>query len=287
MIKNMRRRPTLGRRRCYNENIMPNMENNTSRKLILITNDDSVDAPGIHRLAEIVRSLGDVYVVAPSHPHSGQSAAITVSAPLHISERPSQLEGVRFFAVDGTPVDCVKLAMHAILPRRPDALFAGINHGSNASVNIVYSGTMGAVTEGCLQGIPSVGFSLTHHSLKADFSLSVAFVASIASSIVEDGLPEGVCLNVNIPARVMPQGIKVCRAARARWTDNYRRYLDPSGVPFFWLEGRFVNAEPNADDTDEYWLARRYVTVVPVSPGASAADSVRTLSGRFDTSELA
>lgn len=257
--------------------------NNSSRKLILITNDDSVDAPGIHRLAEIVRSMGDVYVVAPAHPHSGQSAAITTCAPLRISELPSQLDGVRFFSVDGTPVDCVKLAMHAILPRRPDAVLSGINHGSNASVNIIYSGTIGAVTEGCLQGIPSVGFSLLHHSIKADFSLSVGFVASIASAVIEEGLPEGVCLNVNIPARVMPQGIKVCRAARARWTDNYRRYLDPSGVPFYLLEGRFINAEPNAEDTDEYWLARRYVTIVPVVPGASANDSIRALSARFDT----
>ncbi|MBP3538116.1 MAG: 5'/3'-nucleotidase SurE [Muribaculaceae bacterium] len=254
---------------------------NLSRKLILITNDDSVDAPGIHHLAECVRSLGDVYVVAPAHPHSGQSAAITVSSPLRINELPPRTEGVRLFTVNGTPVDCVKLALAAILPRRPDIIFAGINHGSNAGVNVTYSGTMGAVLEGCLEGIPSVGFSLLHHSMKADFTLSTAFVAAIAAEIIEKGLPQGVCLNVNIPARVLPEGIKVCRAARGRWTDNYQRYLDPQGIPFYMLSGRFINDEPDADDTDEYWLSRRYVTVVPVAADQTAVAAIKSLAGRF------
>ncbi|MDE6574934.1 MAG: 5'/3'-nucleotidase SurE, partial [Muribaculaceae bacterium] len=175
-----------------------------ARPLILITNDDSINAPGIHHLAATVRSMGDVIVVAPAHPHSGQSAALTVGAPLRINEKPSDLDGVRFFTVDGTPVDCIKLALHAIVPRRPDVIFAGINHGSNSGVNVTYSGTMGAVLEGCLEHIPSVGFSLLHHSMKADFSLSTAFVAAIAAKVIEKGLPDGVCLNVNIPARVIP-----------------------------------------------------------------------------------
>ena len=201
------------------------MEN--TRPLILITNDDSINAPGIHHLAECVRSMGDVFIVAPAHPHSGQSAAMTVGAPLRISELPSDKEGIRIFTVNGTPVDCVKLALHAIVPRRPDVVFAGINHGSNSGVNVTYSGTMGAVLEGCIEGIPSVGFSLTHHSMKADFSLSTAFVAAIAGKVIEQGLPEGICLNVNIPARVMPEGIRVCRSAHGKWVDSYQRFLDP------------------------------------------------------------
>lgn len=256
---------------------------NSSRKLILITNDDSVDAPGVHHLAATVRSMGDVYVVAPAYPHSGQSAALTVGAPLRITELPSATEGVRVFTVDGTPVDCVKLALNAILPRRPDVIFAGINHGSNSGVNVTYSGTMGAVLEGCLEGIPSAGFSLLHHSMKADFSLSTAFVANIAAKVIEEGLPQGICLNVNIPARVLPEGVRVCRAARGHWTDDYRRYVDPSGVPFYWLTGRFVNEEPDADDTDEYWLARRYVTVVPVAADQSAVSYVKPLAASYDT----
>lgn len=253
-----------------------------ARKLILITNDDSIDAPGIHHLAECVKAMGDVYVVAPEHPHSGQSAALTVGSPLRISERPSRTEGVRLLTVNGTPVDCVKLALHTIVPRKPDVVLAGINHGSNSAVNATYSGTMGAVLEGCLEGIPSVGFSLLHHSLKADFSMTTAFVAGIVGKVLEGGLPDGICLNVNIPAKVMPEGIKVCRAARGYWTDEYKRYLDPLGVPFYWLTGHFINSEPNADDTDEYWLNRRFITVVPVAADQTARDAVKTLGDRFE-----
>ena len=232
------------------------------RPLILITNDDSIEAPGIHHLADCVRSLGDVYVVAPAHPHSGQSAALTVNEPLRINELPSEKDGIRLFTVDGTPVDCIKLALHTIVPRKPDVVFSGINHGSNSAVNVTYSGTMGAVIEACMQGIPAVGFSLLHHSMKADFTLSTAFVANIAADVLANGLPAGICLNVNIPARVIPEGIKVCRAAHGHWSDEYQRYIDPHGVPFYWLTGRFINDEPDAEDTDEYWLRCRFVSIV-------------------------
>lgn len=257
----------------------------SSRKLILITNDDSIEAPGIHHLAQCVKSMGDVYIIAPAVPHSGQSAALTVGAPLRIKELPSNEEGIRMFTIDGTPVDCVKLGLHAIMPRRPDVIFAGINHGSNSGINVTYSGTMGAVIEGCFEGIPSVGFSLLHHSMKADFSLSTAFVAQIAAKVIEEGLPQGVCLNVNIPARVIPEGIKVCRATRGRWTDNYQRYIDPHGVPFYWLTGRFVDEEPEATDTDEYWLKRRHITIVPVTPDQTAFAAIKPLSDEFESKE--
>lgn len=258
------------------------MENTSIRPLILISNDDSIDAPGIYHLARTVRSMGDVIVVAPAHPHSGQSAALTVGSPLRISEKPCDIDGVRMFTVTGTPVDCIKLGLHAIVPRKPDLVLAGINHGSNSGVNVTYSGTMGAVLEACLEGIPAVGFSLLHHSIKADFTLSTAFVADITAKVLSGGLPKGICLNVNIPAKVIPEGIKVCRAARGRWTDEYKRYLDPLGVPFYWLTGHFVNEEPDADDTDEFWLTRRYVTVVPVAADQSDTESVKTLASRFE-----
>jgi len=257
------------------------MENH--RPLILITNDDSISAPGIMHLARCVSSMGDVVVVAPEHPHSGQSAAITVGAPLRIKERPCYEEGIRLFTVNGTPVDCVKLAIHTIVPRKPDFVFSGINHGSNSGVNVTYSCTMGSVLEGCIEGIPSVGFSLLHHSMKADFTLSTAFVAAIAHDVIAHGLPAGVCLNVNIPAKVIPEGIKVCRAARGYWTDEYQRYLDPQGVPFYWLQGHFVNQEPEATDTDEYWLSCRYVSVVPVKCDQTAHDAIKALADRLDS----
>lgn len=252
------------------------------RPVILITNDDSIDAPGIHALVDIAKDFGDIYVVAPVTPRSGQSAAITVGAPLRIKEIPGAPEGVRYFTVDGTPVDCVKLALNAIVPRKPDFLFSGINHGSNSGNSITYSGTMGAVLEGCMNGIPSVGFSLLHHSLKADFSLSKEVVRSLIAKIIEKGLPAEVCLNINIPAKVVPEGVHVCRAARGHWTEEYKRYLDPQGSPFYWLTGRFINMEPDASDTDEYWLARRIVSVVPVSPDQSCVAAIKPLADRFN-----
>ena len=240
------------------------------RPLILISNDDSINAPGIHFLADIASRLGDVYVVAPATPQSGQSAALTVNSPLRIVEKPSTNENIRIFTVSGTPVDCVKLALNAIVPRKPDVLFSGINHGSNSGVNVTYSGTMGAVLEGCMRGIPSVGFSLLHHSMNADFSLSASFVKEIAEKVISHGLPTNVCLNVNIPAKVVPSGIKLCRAAIGHWTDEYDRYVDPSGNPFYWLSGRFINDEPEATDTDEFWLGKNYISVVPVSTDQTA-----------------
>lgn len=250
----------------------------STRPLILITNDDGADAPGIHSLADSICHLGEVYIVAPTAPQSGQSAALTVGAPLRITELPDEREGVRVFSVSGTPVDCVKLALHAIVPRRPDIVFSGVNHGSNSGTAVTYSGTMGGVQEACMVGIPAVGFSLLHHSMKADFSLSAHIVAEIAEKVMRDGLPAGVCLNVNIPAKVVPEGVRVCRAARGHWSEEYKRYLDPNGNPFYWLTGRFVDEEPDAEDTDEYWLKRRYVSVVPVRTDQSAIDEIAALA---------
>lgn len=142
---------------------------------------------------------------------------------------------------------------------------------------------MGAVLEGCMQHIPSVGFSLLHHSMRADFSLSTSFVKGIAANVLEKGLPDGVCLNVNIPAKVEPAGVRVCRAARGRWSEEYKRYIDPTGNPFYWLTGHFTNEEPDATDTDEYWLLRRHISVVPVSPDMSYTNAIKDMSRRFDS----
>lgn len=251
--------------------------------LILIVNDGGVDAPGVHHLAEYVCSMGEVYVVAPLAPQSGQSAAMTIASPLRIKERESTVDDVRLFSVNGTPVDCVKLAIHAIVPRRPAVIFAGINHGSNSGVNITYSGTMGAVLEGRIEGIPSVGFSLANHSMDADFSPSKGFIKDIAAEVIAKGLPDGICLNVNIPACVMPKGIRVCRAVHGKWVDGYMRFIDPDRKPFYWLTGKFENFEPEATDTDEYWLKKKYISIVPVKCDLSAIKLINNLAQRFDT----
>ena len=243
------------------------------KKLILISNDDSVSAPGLHFLVDCVKDMGDVWVVAPAEPKSGQSSSLTFNSPLRIEEHQGY-GNAHLFSVSGTPVDCIKLAMHHIVPRRPDLVLAGINHGSNSGNSVIYSGTMGAVFEGCMAGIPSIGYSLLHHSMSADFSECVPFIREITSKVLENGLPEGVCLNVNFPAKVKIEGMKVVRAARSHWTEEYQEFIDPHGKPFYWLTGRQVNEEEGNPDTDLYWLLRNYATCVPCAAlqNASAPD---------------
>ncbi len=253
-----------------------------TKPLILITNDDSISAPGLLRLVDCVPEDADVIVVAPAEPQSGQSSALTVGAPLRIKSV-ADYRGARMFTVSGTPVDCVKLALDAIVPRKPDLVLAGINHGSNSGCNVLYSGTMGAVLEGCTQGITSCGFSLLHHSMKADFTMGMPFVKEIVAKLLENALPQGFCPHFNIPARVEPEGVRVCRAALGHWTDAYARYTDPSGNPFYWLTGRFVNDEPQATDTDEYWLGKNYISVVPVSSDMTAASYIQQGAESFDS----
>lgn len=248
------------------------------KPIILITNDDSIDAKGIRHLVDCVKEMGEIYVVAPDAPQSGQSSAFTPNFPLQIIEHPDY-NGATMRSVTGTPVDCVKLAMHHILPRRPDLLLSGINHGSNAGNSVVYSGTMGAAVEGCMHGIPSVGYSLLHHSLKADFTECTPLITDITQKVIAQGLPAGVCLNVNFPAKVKIVGMKVVRAARSCWTEEYQEYTDPHGKPFFWLTGKLINEEPDATDTDLYWLDRNYATIVPVLADRNAVEAIATVSG--------
>ncbi len=238
-------------------------DNQAIRPLILITNDDSITAPGVHKLAECASLFGDVIVAAPALPQSGQSSALGVDKALRINEHADYC-GARMFSITGTPVDCVKLALNAICPRKPDLLLSGINHGSNAGNAIIYSGTMGAVIEGCTVGIPSIGFSLCSHSMQADFDLSKDIMIEIIRQTMANPLPAHIALNVNIPAKIKPLGVHVCRAAAGHWSEEYTRYLDPNGKPFYWLTGRFVNEEAEATDTDEYWLKEGYVSVVPI-----------------------
>jgi len=249
--------------------------------LILITNDDGVNAPGIHRLCDFVEQFGEVYLVAPAVAQSGMSSAITVSTQLTVN-RHDDYSGAQVYSVSGTPVDCVKLALHCIVPRKPDLLLSGINHGSNSGTAVTYSGTMGAVLEGCMAGIPSIGFSLLHHSIKADFGLAQGYIKKIVEKVIKEGLPDYTCMNVNIPAMTVPKGIRTCRAARGHWSEEYVRYIAPDGSPFYRLTGRFCNEEPEATDTDEYYLAEKYISLVPVCPDQTAYPAITGMAKTFD-----
>lgn len=249
-----------------------------NKPLILITNDDGVDAPGIRLLAQWVAHLGTVVVVAPEKQHSGQSSAMTVAQPLRVGKHKT-IDGIQFWSVSGTPVDCVKLGIHAVLGRRPDLLLAGINHGSNSGINVIYSGTMGAVMEGCICGIPSIGYSYHDHDESASLDACREVVEKVTAEVMAKGLPAGICLNVNIPQCEKVKGIKVARDARGYWTEGYEHYIDPMGRPFYWLTGRFVNTDPDNPDTDMYWTDRGYASVVPTRPDQSAPDQQEAIIG--------
>lgn len=234
------------------------------RPLILVSNDDGYQARGVRELMKRLKDKGEVIGVCPDAPRSGQSMAITVNDAIRVT-RMEDVDGMPMYKVNGTPVDCVKLAMHVVLGgRKPDLVVAGINHGSNASINVLYSGTMGATFEGCAFGIPSIGFSLTDHSPNADFGPCMPFVDRVCDAVLKNGLPEGLCLNVNIPdSEVRPTDMRVVRACRGNWSDEYAEYSDPHGQKFYWLTGKFRNDEPEATDTDEWCLRNGIVSVVP------------------------
>ncbi|MFA8450464.1 MAG: 5'/3'-nucleotidase SurE [Bacteroidales bacterium] len=248
------------------------------RPLILITNDDSVGAKGISVLIETMKNLGDVVVVAPEDPMSGQAHAITVTQPLRV-RKVSEEDGVSVFAVNGTPVDCVKLGIRVVLDREPDLLVSGINHGSNASINVIYSGTMAAVLEGCISGIPSIGFSLLNVDAQADFTACVPFVHSIAQKTLQDSLPNGVCLNVNIPDLHTSEikGVKFCRQSKSKWIELFDERVDPHGKRYYWLTGSFEQ-DDLCEDTDQYALNEGYVSVVPVQYDFTAHDKLAMLN---------
>ncbi len=236
----------------------------TKDKLILVTNDDGLDSLGIASLVESMSSLGEVVVVAPNESQSGMSQAITVKHPLRVKQ--AQLNGSKSYAVNGTPTDCVKLAFNRLLPRRPDLLVSGINHGSNSSTSVLYSGTMGAALEGCVNGVPSIGFSLISYDPKADFTTAKKFAAKIAARVLQEGLPLHTCLNINIPDVTEEQikGILICRQTMGFWQEEFDRRNDPMGHEYYWLTGEYFNREPDAADTDEWALKNNYIAIVPL-----------------------
>jgi 5'-nucleotidase len=234
------------------------------RPVILVTNDDGITAPGIRALVEAMMPLGDVVVVAPDSPQSGMGHAITITRPLRLNK--VEVAGMPVaYQCSGTPVDCVKLAVNQILHREPDLCVSGINHGSNSSINVIYSGTMSAAMEGAIEGVPSIGFSLLDYSLSADFTAAKKHARTIAEQVLKNGLPEGTLLNVNIPAVSAEKikGIKVCRQAIAKWKEEFDERLDPNKRPYYWLTGKFINPD-KGEDTDEWALSNNYVSVVPV-----------------------
>jgi 5'-nucleotidase len=238
---------------------------NGLRPLILVTNDDGITAPGIRTLIKVMNQIGDVVVIAPDSPQSGQGHAITIDSiltcnPISIDEG-EQLE----YSCSGTPADCVKIAVNEILNRKPDLCVSGINHGSNASINVVYSGTMSAAVEAGIEGIPAIGFSLLDYSWNAEFDHLKESIQKIVLNALQNKIPQGVVLNVNIPKIKDKKfkGFKVCRQARASWVEEFDKRVNPHGREYYWLTGKFVNMD-KGEDTDEWALANDFISIVPV-----------------------
>lgn len=248
------------------------MEN--KKPLILISNDDGYHSKGLRCLIEMLQGMADLLVCAPESARSGYACAFSATEPLRLKLR-RRGEGYEVWSCNGTPVDCVKMALSQLTPhRRPDMVIGGINHGDNASVNTHYSGTMGVTMEGCMKFIPSVAFSLCDHSDDADFSPMTSLVKDITSRVLAHGLPRGVCLNVNYPmVEGGAKGVKLCRMAIGSWNNEVVKCRHPRGYDYYWMVGEYRNEEPMAEDTDNWALTHGYAAITPTRMDVTAYES--------------
>ena len=249
------------------------------KPLILVTNDDSIVAPGIRALIEVMKEIGEVVVVAPDSPQSAMGHAITINNTITLDKISLDKEIEHEYSCSGTPVDCVKIAVHEILKRKPDLCVSGINHGSNSSINVIYSGTMSAAVEAGIEGIPAIGFSLLDYSWDADFEPFKKYVKKIALAVLEKKLPDGVILNVNFPKLKAEEvkGVRICRQAKASWMEEFDKRTNPSGKEYYWLSGKFVNQD-KGEDTDEWALENGYISIVPVQFDLTAHHAISQLN---------
>lgn len=259
------------------------MENH--RPLILISNDDGYQAKGINALADMLRPLADVVVCAPDGPRSGYSCAFSAEVPLRLTLHRRE-PGLEVWSCNGTPVDCVKMALDNILPYRPTMVAGGINHGDNSSVNSHYSGTMGVVLEGCMKYLPSVAYSLCDHRADANFSPLSPYITAITRRVLTEGLPQGVCLNVNFPLTTEQgaksvehpfRGVRVCRMAHGRWVNETAKCHHERGYDYWWMVGNYVSDEPDAGDTDRWALSHGYVAITPTRIDVTAYEAMEQL----------
>lgn len=250
-----------------------------AKPLILVTNDDGILAPGIRALIDVMKEIGEVVVVAPDSPQSAMGHAITINNTLKLEKVKIDKELVLEYSCSGTPVDCVKIAINEILKRKPDLCVSGINHGSNSSINVIYSGTMSAAVEAGIEGIPAIGFSLLDYSWDANFEPIKTHIKQIALKVLKKGVPEGVILNVNFPKLSQEEikGVKICRQAKAMWQEEFDKRTNPQGKEYYWLTGKFVNLDKGTD-TDEWALENGYISIVPVQFDLTAHHAIQQLN---------
>jgi 5'-nucleotidase len=252
---------------------------NKTKPLILVTNDDGISAPGLRALIDVMAELGNIIVVAPDKPQSAMGHAITINSTLYLNKISKENDAITEYSCSGTPVDCVKIAVNEILKRKPDLCVSGVNHGSNSSINVIYSGTMSAAVEAGIEGIPAIGFSLMDFDWNADFETIKPFIRKITLEVLEKKLPKDVVLNVNFPKLKKEEikGIKICRQAKAIWAEKFDKRKTPQGKDYYWLAGEFVNLD-KGEDTDEWALENGYISVVPVQFDLTAHHATQQLN---------
>jgi 5'-nucleotidase len=237
----------------------------SKKPLILVTNDDGISAPGIRTLISVMNEIGDVVVVAPDSPQSAMGHAITINSTLYCNSIEVDNGPQQEYSCSGTPADCVKLGINEILERKPDICVSGINHGSNSSINVIYSGTMSAALEASIEGVPAIGFSLLDYNWNADFESLRNFIKKITLTAINKRIPNGNALNINFPKLKENEikGIKICRQAKAHWIEKFDKRINPQGKEYYWLTGEFIN-EDHKNDSDEWALKNGYISIVPV-----------------------
>ncbi|MDD4847934.1 MAG: 5'/3'-nucleotidase SurE [Bacteroidales bacterium] len=252
------------------------MATKNAKPLILITNDDGIQSPGIRTLIETMRESGKIIVVAPDTVQSGQSHSLTLEEPLKITYH-SKKRDLEEYAINGTPVDCVKFAFHLMNRKKPDLLVSGINHGSNASSNVIYSGTVAAAVEGTLLGFPSVGFSLDDYSWNADMTPLKPWISKIVKHLLQHPLPKGICLNINFPKKQTEaiKGIRICRQAKGDWHEEFVEQTDPRGRKYYWITGVY-NCLDDRPDTDVRAMEENYISITPVSTDWTAENMLNS-----------
>ena len=252
----------------------------SKRPLILITNDDGITAPGLRSLIDVMNEIGEVVVVAPDSPQSAMGHAITINSTLHCSKIKLNKGPQKEFSCSGTPADCVKLAVNELLKRKPDICVSGINHGSNSSINVIYSGTMSAALEAGIEGIPAIGFSLLDYRWGTNFEPLKPAIKTITENAIKNGIPQNVVLNVNMPQVDSSEelnGIKICRQAKAYWIEKFDKRTNPMGKEYYWLTGEFINKD-KGEDTDEWALNKNFISIVPVQYDLTAHHVIQELN---------
>ena len=254
------------------------MEN--QRPLILVSNDDGITAKGISELIKFLRPLGEIVVMAPYTPRSGTACSLTVKEPIHYQLLRKEV-GLTVYKCSGTPTDCVKLAFHTVLERKPDLVIGGINHGDNSAVNVHYSGTMGVVMEGCLKGVPSVAFSLCSHEADADFEPAGEYIRDIVRKLLEKGLPPLTCLNVNIPNTKELKGVRICQQSRGQWVNEWEHFAHREDTQYYWLTGEFQQTDTENEKSDRWALANEYIAITPTTVDMTAYELMDELQTWF------